>query len=145
MYLKSVWLSALLLCIINALPVQSTAKIYWTSSAGIHRAELDGREHETLLSVTLSNPRSIAVDAVNGKIYWTDRGTRKIQRANLDGTDIEDLVSASEKSYLYGIAVDPIRRKVYWVDGEWSFRIQRAELDGTNVEDVITIEIPEKS
>jgi DNA-binding beta-propeller fold protein YncE len=138
MHLKSVWLSAFLLCIINALPVQSTAKIYWTSSAGIYRAELDGQDCETLLSVTLSNPRSIAVDAVNGKIYWTDRGTRKIQRANLDGTDIEDLVSASEESYLYGIAVDPIRRKVYWVDGEWPFRIQRSELDGTNVEDVIT-------
>ena len=138
MYLKSVWLSAFLLCIINPLPVQSADKIYWTSSAGIYRAELDGQECETLLSVTLSDPRSIAVDAVNGKIYWTDRGTRKIQRANLDGTDIEDLVSASELSYLYGIAVDPIRRKVYWVDGEWTFRIQRAELDGTNVEDVIT-------
>ena len=138
MYLKSVWLSAFLLCIINALAVQSTAKIYWTSSTGIHRAELNGWERETLLSVTLSNPRSIAVDAVNGKVYWADRGTGKIQRANLDGTDIEDLVSTSEASSLRGIAVDPIRGKVYWVDGEWPFRIQRSELDGTDVEDVIT-------
>jgi DNA-binding beta-propeller fold protein YncE len=138
MYLKFVWLLVFLLCIINALAVQSTAKIYWTSSTGIHRAELDGREHETLLSVTLSDPRSIAVDAVNGKIYWADRETGKIQRTNLDGTDIEDLASTSEASSLRGIAVDPIRGKVYWVDGEWTFRIRRSELDGTSVEDVIT-------
>ena len=26
-------------------------------------------------------------------MYWTDRGTRKIQRANLDGTRVEDLVT----------------------------------------------------
>jgi hypothetical protein len=27
------------------------------------------------------------------KLYWTDAGTGKIQRANLDGTGVEDLVS----------------------------------------------------
>ena len=28
-----------------------------------------------------------------GKMYWTDAGTDKIQRANLDGTQVEDLVT----------------------------------------------------
>ena len=28
-----------------------------------------------------------------GKMYWSDVGSRKIQRANLDGTGMEDLVS----------------------------------------------------
>ena len=29
----------------------------------------------------------------SGKMYWTDLGTNKIQRANLDGTMVEDLVT----------------------------------------------------
>ena len=32
------------------------------------------------------------VVVAEGKMYWTDAGTNKIQRANLDGTRIEDLV-----------------------------------------------------
>ena len=41
----------------------------------------------------ISNPRSIALDLINSKMYWTDFGTRKIQRANLDGSNVEDLVT----------------------------------------------------
>ena len=29
---------------------------------------------------------------VGGKMYWTNPATGKIQRANLDGSDVEDLV-----------------------------------------------------
>jgi len=140
MYLKPVWLLVFLLCLVNVSTMQSTAKIYWTSSTGIHRAEPNGRDHETLLSVTLGDPRAIAVDVANRKIYWADRGTGKIQRANLDGTDIEDLAFTPAVGSLYGIAVDPVRGKVYWVGGK-SHKIQRSELDGTNVEDVITRDV----
>ena len=44
----------------------------------------------------LRTPTDIAVDAYDanlGKIYWTDSGTDKVQRANLDGSNIEDLVT----------------------------------------------------
>ncbi len=41
----------------------------------------------------LSDPRGITVDGTGGKVYWTDLGADKIRRANLDGTEIEDLVS----------------------------------------------------
>jgi DNA-binding beta-propeller fold protein YncE len=37
-------------------------------------------------------PGGIAVDVGGGKIYWTDAGNSKIQRANLDGTSVEDLL-----------------------------------------------------
>ena len=39
------------------------------------------------------------------KMYWTDFGTDKIQRASLDGSNVEDLV-ASGLSYPIGIALD---------------------------------------
>ena len=37
----------------------------------------------------------MALDLAGGKVYWTDPGTIRIQRANLDGTQVENLVSQS--------------------------------------------------
>ena len=42
----------------------------------------------------LVNPRGLAVDSAAGKLYWTDYGSDRIQRANLDGSEVEDLVTA---------------------------------------------------
>ncbi len=70
------------------------------------------------------------------KMYWTDYGTEKIQRANLDGSNVEDLVTTGLTTPL-GIALDVGRGKMYWADGGTS-KIQRANLDGSNVEDLIT-------
>ena len=39
--------------------------------------------------------RSIALDVAGGKLYWTDWTTRKIRRANLDGSGVEELLSAN--------------------------------------------------
>jgi len=41
----------------------------------------------------LNVPFGIALDLGAGKMYWTDAFTDKIQRANLDGSDVEDLVT----------------------------------------------------
>ena len=76
------------------------------------------------------------MDVAGGKMYWTDRDTNKIQRANLDGSDIEDLVTEGLKSP-QGIALDVAGGKMYWTDRDTD-KIQRANLDGSNVEDLIT-------
>ena len=47
-----------------------------------------------LVTSGLANPQSLALDAEAGKLYWTDWGTDKIARANLDGTGVEDVVSS---------------------------------------------------
>ena len=69
------------------------------------------------------------------KMYWTDVGTHKIQRANLDGSNIEDLITTG-LIYPQGIALDLTGKKMYWTDGGTD-KIQRADLDGSNVEDLI--------
>ena len=75
-------------------------------------------------------------DAGAGKMYWTDRETEKIQRANLDGSGVEDLVT-SGLSGLAGLALDLGAGKMYWTD--WGTnKIQRANLDGSGVEDLVT-------
>jgi hypothetical protein len=47
----------------------------------------------TTLVSGLSNPAEIAVDAANGKMYWSEAGAvpQKAKRANLDGTVIQNL------------------------------------------------------
>ena len=45
------------------------------------------------MTTGLGTPRGLALDVSAGKLYWADSSTDKIQRANLDGSDIEDLVT----------------------------------------------------
>jgi sugar lactone lactonase YvrE len=70
------------------------------------------------------------------KIYWADMGTAKIQRADLDGTNVEDLVSSGLSSPA-GIALDASAGKMYWTDAVTD-KIQRANLDGSGVEDLVS-------
>ena len=78
------------------------------------------------------------MDVAGGKIYWTndnysgDGDGDKIQCANLDGTNVQDIVT-EELSYLNGIALDVTRKKIYWTQ---LYKIQRSNLDGTNVQDI---------
>jgi hypothetical protein len=72
-----------------------------------------------------------------GKMYWTDLGIDKIQRVNLDGTGLEDLITTGLIAPR-GIALDVAGGKMYWMDSG-TLKIRRANLDGTNVEDLIII------
>ncbi len=71
------------------------------------------------------------------QIFWTDEGTGKIQRANLDGSNVTDIVTGVTPSKL-GLAVDPTAEKLYFADlsGPTS-RIRRSNLDGSDIEDLI--------
>ncbi len=70
-----------------------------------------------------------------GKMYWTDAGTDKIQRANLDGSQIEDLIFTG-LNIPQALALDLDGAKMYWMD-PGTIRIQRANLDGSQVEDLV--------
>ena len=62
-------------------------KLYWTGSNSIKRSNLDGSEQETLANDVTSN--GIALDKENSKVYWINDDTYTVQRANLDGTEVE--------------------------------------------------------
>ena len=67
------------------------------------------------------------------QMYWT--GSGKIQRANLDGSNIESLATA--ENFPFGLALDVARGKIYWTDGWW---VRRANLDGSNIETPVTVD-----
>lgn len=82
----------------------------------------------------LITPGSIALDVQRKKMYWINRMLDRIQRANLDGSDVEDLVPWA---FSNSLILDRSRGKIYWTDYSES-KIRRANLDGSNVEDIVS-------
>jgi len=130
------------------------AKMYWADPTNsiIQRANLDGTGIETLVE-DLAGPRDLALDIVNDKLYWVESGAEfndsgipigdinRVQRSNLDGTGVEEIVTLSSGSS-DGVAVDPAGGKVYWkvsFDSSTPDQLRRADLDGSNPEDVLTL------
>ena len=104
-------------------------------SGGGHTVQLTlqnarGNTIETTWPFTIG---SASADA--SYVYWTDWEDGKIQRANLDGTNVQDLVTGLRTPS--GIAVDVVGGKMYWTN-RGTDKIQRANLDGTNVQDLVT-------
>ena len=71
-------------------------KVYWTEmtseSAGtVNGANLNGTNFETLATL-LSAPMGIGVDTTGNMLYWTNARGR-VQRANLDGSGIKNVVT----------------------------------------------------
>ena len=87
------------------------------------------------VTITVQQPAQTAQTA--GAIYWTDWDTNKIQRANLNGSNVQDLVTTGLGSP-YGIALDVAAGKMYWADAGTA-KIQRANLDGSNIQNLIPL------
>ena len=67
-------------------------KIYLTNAYGkIQRLNLNSSNFQPNLITGLESPEGIVVDAVNRKLYWTEKGS--IRRANLNGKNIENIVT----------------------------------------------------
>jgi hypothetical protein len=123
--------------------------VYWTNMGKvsendgfIQRADLDGGNVTTVVPVGATfTPKQMKVDAVNGKLYWSDREGMRVMRSNLDGSSIETLVITGEgeadrkdpAKWCVGIAVDVAGGKVYWSqkggDNAKQGTIKRANLE----------------
>lgn len=109
-------------------------KMYYTgNSTDIFRANLDGTGVETIVSGVSAG--EIALDLANQKVYWVEFSNNRVRRANLNGTNIEDLVINTTNPS--GLGLDLTNGKVYWPMFN-SGRIRRANLDGSNTEDIVT-------
>ncbi|MBC8471557.1 MAG: DUF5050 domain-containing protein [Planctomycetes bacterium] len=94
-------------------------------------------DYITLNDPGLSGHTAITMDSSNRTdIYWADEEVDMIRRADLDGSNIEDLVTAAVMKPR-ALALDLTGGKMYWADEEVQ-KIQRADLDGSNIEDLVT-------
>ncbi|XP_057187146.1 low-density lipoprotein receptor-related protein 4 isoform X1 [Triplophysa rosa] len=78
---------------------------------------------------SMKNTIAIGVDAVEGKVYWSDSTLKKISRSNVNGTQQEEVVSTGLLT-TDGLAVDSVGRKIYWTDTGTN-RIEVANLNGS--------------
>ncbi|MBL4885479.1 MAG: PEP-CTERM sorting domain-containing protein [Planctomycetaceae bacterium] len=89
---------------------EGLGKMYYTSLVldSIWKSNLDGSDSELVLS-GINEVLDIELDATTGKMYWTT--STLLQRANLDGTDIETLstfaASSSSNNLVLGSSAVP--------------------------------------
>ncbi|MFH1843360.1 MAG: DUF5050 domain-containing protein [bacterium] len=129
----------LLIVLLLAFPVSAGEKLYFADNGNdkILRCDLNGTNLEELVTTDIEVVGCIDIDRTGGKMYWTDwaSATAHIKRADLDGANIETLLSSL--SGPYGLALDVTGGKMYWT--EFSINvIRRANLDGTGMEDLVT-------
>ena len=115
----------------------SNGYLYWAESRGrIRRVNLTADQKVAVnIATGLGEPVSIAV--AKGKIYWVEHfgsSRGKLQRANLDGTNIEELKGFT-RDVPVGIAVNGSKNKIYWTLS--TGKIQRANLAGRFRTDVV--------
>ncbi len=93
-------------------------KLYWVTNNVITRANLDGTQREPVIISDGDILREVVVDGKNGHIYWitANTPTSRLRRANLDGTNVTDLVSSSIE--MNDIALDQSLGRLYFLSGE---------------------------
>ncbi len=117
----------------------SGAELYWTDSRlkTINRTPINTLEPEELVTSAngLSQSQGLVIDPIGRKMYFTDAFEGTVNRANLDGSNVEGLVT-SGLSNPVGIAIDFLDRKLYFSDFSPGL-ILRSNLDGSNVEPIV--------
>ncbi|HAS47152.1 MAG TPA: hypothetical protein DCS93_42105 [Microscillaceae bacterium] len=111
--------------------------LYWAAPLGIYRSNLDGSGQTQLVNLISTDLGGFALDLTNGKMYWSDRVINKIERANLDGTVVEDFVTSLSSPG--AILVDASNNHLYWTNGLSiaSRFLSRIDLDGSNLQNTV--------
>ncbi|PIE90774.1 MAG: hypothetical protein CR997_03880 [Acidobacteria bacterium] len=105
------------------------------SGGGFHQqraASLD--QPLALVSRGLMGPKGIDIDTVEDKIYWTDSTAGRIQRANLDGTMVENVLDTHLKEPV-GLVLDTKadnrnEHRMFWTD-PGTKKVYQAYMHGT--------------
>jgi DNA-binding beta-propeller fold protein YncE len=101
----------------------------------------DGSNLKTIVNEGRRLPDGIVVDVAGGHIYWTNMGNPKandgtIDRADLDGTNVTNVVPPGATWTPKQLQLDAKNRKLYWSDRE-GMRVMRSNLDGSNIETLV--------
>ena len=123
--------------------------LYWLDvyANAVHRSTgPDYEDAEVVVEGTDQGPDGIGVDVEGGRLYWTSMGDPfggtgelggehpppgTLQRADLDGTDVERIVEPGLTRTPKQLALDVEHDHVYWADREGA-TLWRAGLDGSD-------------
>ncbi|XP_036674490.3 very low-density lipoprotein receptor isoform X5 [Drosophila suzukii] len=112
--------------------------VYYTDThkCTIELTNFEGTMGKVLVEDSLDIPRSIALDPIEGWMYWSDWGASpRIERAGMDGSHRTTIISYDVK-WPNGITLDLVRKRIYWVDGKLNV-ISSANYDGSQRSQVL--------
>ncbi|KAH8382769.1 hypothetical protein KR009_005155 [Drosophila setifemur] len=112
--------------------------VYYTDThkCTIELTNFEGSMGKVLVEDALDIPRSIALDPIEGWMYWSDWGASpRIERAGMDGSHRTTIISYDVK-WPNGITLDLVRKRLYWVDGKLNV-ISSANYDGSQRQQVL--------
>jgi hypothetical protein len=125
--------------------VHTTPALFWLDIVGnaVMRAAADGSGAKAIASGgSIRTPDGVAVDldADGGHVYWTNMGSLlgggqsgSLQRARLDGSQIEGIVPVGSIDTPKQMTIDHVDHKLYFCDREGA-KVWRANLDGSELE-----------
>jgi len=108
----------------------------WSNFRKIRASYWDGTNQKIILANQIERPSDVTIDYHNNKLYWSEIIGGKIKRANLGGTEIENILDDPKGEIRsHRIAIDAINQKIYlanFVRG----KIQRMNMDGSQIETI---------
>jgi len=108
----------------------ASGHLFWTTmgvpadnDGSLRRSELDGSQVTTIVAAGLTyTPKQLKLDVAGQKLYWSDREGMRIQRAAVDGSALETLVTVASgesarkdaRNWCVGLALDLVHGFIYW-------------------------------
>jgi sugar lactone lactonase YvrE len=120
------------------------------NNASLVRYKLDGSGAEVIVppgskadGQTFNTGKQVTLDRVNRKLYMGDREGSKVWRCDLDGKNLEVLVSGHGLQQVVGVAPDPSKGHFYFSDrnGKKLFRANMKMPDGKTHADRDDVEL----
>jgi hypothetical protein len=123
-------------------------RIYFADKGGgqksrLFSAKLDGTDRKLVRDK--AGGLQLVVDRANRKLYWMPANGDRIDRSDLDGTNIESPIKLGKGDFLgnadtrgefWGMDIDSKAGFIYWVDRSYEI-VARANLDGSHVEEIV--------
>lgn len=109
------------------------------NNGSLFRFNLDGTGFEEIMKAgtkvgndTFNTGKQVTIDRMNNKLYLGDREGSKVWRCDLDGKNLEVLVSAHGIMQVVGVAADPMKNEFYFSDrnGKKLFKANMKMPDG---------------
>jgi hypothetical protein len=105
-------------------------RIFWTTMGKadaddgfLQSVKLDGSDLQLVVPPGGTfTPKQMKIDVKGRKLYWSDREGMKIQRSNIDGSNVETLLVTGDPVankgdstlWCVGIALDLDKKQIYW-------------------------------
>ncbi|XP_071103959.1 low-density lipoprotein receptor-related protein 5-like protein [Haliotis cracherodii] len=110
----------------------SSRKIFYTDTGNdvIAVMDMNGSNHDIIVTQELDEPRDIVLHEANRTMYWTDWGTAPyIATADYDGRNIRKIVTTG-LGWPNGLTLDRNNGILYWCDAK-THKVESVTVEGT--------------